>query len=601
MTYNWTIYPRKEIPQELLDLSQGDTLVARLLINRGVTSHKTAKYFLAIDQVIETDAYEIPDLDKAINRINRALEQKEKITIFGDYDVDGTSSTALLIRAFRMIGYEANYYIPSRHHEGYGLNNEAIKKIKEELGTDLLITCDCGISNYKEVDYANSLGLDVIITDHHSIPTITPNSVANCNPKTLAEDHPLHYLPGVGVAYKLAEKLLETNTSSGDCFANARNDADSLLDLVALGMIADMAALKAENRYLTIKGLEVLSQTNKAGLRALLFSSGVNGSADSEHIGFGLAPRINAAGRLADANRAVELMITEDPIRAQELCEELNSDNQERQNLCKLITEEALALLAQSPDHYENNCIALAQEDWHHGVIGIVASRLLDAFHLPVFVMAKDNDITKGSVRCINLPGLDIFEEMSEIQRQTNLFSKFGGHKMAAGFSCQAADTEALISAIKKHFRNRLANQELTKQIKIDAAIKLKELNSQFLDRISKLAPFGIENPSALFACPEVTLERTRLLGKDGQHLKLFLREEGANKIYEALLWNRAEEFLEEFKIGEKHKICFVFSPKINEFNGETSIQLEIKDWKRSKDVDPSIFERFTQNSLIKK
>lgn len=591
MSCHWVIHERAKIDPQLLELSQGDTLIARLLTNRKIDSVKLAKYFLDLKNIDPSDSYEIPELKNAVIRIQQAITKQEKITIYGDYDVDGTSSTALLIRAFKMIGIVVNYYIPNRHSEGYGLNKAALEAIYQE-GSGLVITCDCGISNYDEVNFANSLGLDLIITDHHSIPENTPLSIANCNPKTLAEDHPLHYLPGVGVAYKLAEKILELNIADK---SEARALAESLLDLVALGMIADMAPLKSENRYLTIKGLNVLTKTRKAGLRELLFASGVNGNANSEHIGFGLAPRINAAGRLADAKRAVELMITEDPDQAQQLCRELERDNQERQVLCKEITEEALAILANELNPFENNCIVLASENWHHGVIGIVASRLLEIFHLPVFLMATEGNISKGSVRCINLMGLDIYDEMKEIQNHTSLFLKFGGHKMAAGFSCKAEDTDALILAIKEHFKNKLSKENLLKTVKIDAAIKLKELNIDFIARINKLAPFGIDNPQAVFVCPSVRVERIKTLGKDQKHIKLFVKDFEVNKFHEVILWNKAEQFLEEYALNDRPELCLVFSPKINEFNGEQTIVLELKDWKKPEEVDQDFFTRFNQ------
>ncbi len=590
MTYNWTIYPKNSLPEEVLALSQGDSLLARLLMNRNVHSKDLAQYFLDLENVIPSDAYEIPELDKAIARINKAITAKEKITIYGDYDVDGTSSTALLIRAFAMIGIAVDYYIPSRHTEGYGLNIDAIQKIYQEKKSTLLITCDCGISNYAEVEFANSIGLDVIITDHHSIPKLTPPSIANCNPKTLDPLHPLHYLPGVGVAYKLAEKLLELHIPDP---LVAKAHAESLLDLVALGMIADMASLRAENRYLTIRGLSVLSKTTKVGLRELLFTSGVNGKADSEHIGFGLAPRINAAGRLADAAKAVELMITEDQDYAQELCSDLDSGNRERQVLCQKIIAHALEKLQNDSGFQNHNCIVVSDRDWHHGVIGIVASKLLDTFHLPVFIMSIENDSARGSVRSINLSDLDIFEEMQAIQNKAGLFTKFGGHKMAAGFSCKSSDVEALTTAIKDHFKTKLAEANLIKKVKIDTALKLTEVNSRLLDRIAKLAPYGIDNPQPLFLVGPVIVDRIKILGKDQKHLKLFIKDIDGKRSYEAVLWNRAEEFLAKYPLLTKPELCIVFSAKLNEFNGEVSIQLDIKDWKDTDQVDDSFFARF--------
>jgi single-stranded-DNA-specific exonuclease len=588
----WKLASQEPINPELLKLSQNDSLVARLLVNRNIKTTDLARYFLELENISETCAFEIPDMQKAIDRINLAILRQEKIVIYGDYDVDGTSSTALLYRAFSMLGKQVDYYIPSRHHEGYGLNKNAILKLKEKFSANLLITCDCGISNFQEIEYANFIGLDVIVTDHHSIPEIKPPSVANCNPKVLPETHPLHYLPGVGVAYKLAQLLLEHNLNDKNL---AKALSYSLLDLVALGMIADLAPLRAENRYLVVEGLKVLAKTEKTGLKKLLNISGVETNPNAEHIGFGLAPRINAAGRLADANRAVQLMITEDETQAAALADELNSDNQERQVLCAEIFESALQMI--ESEHLKDNVLALASPDWNHGVIGIVASRLLDRFYLPVFIMAIEGDIAKGSVRCIDVPGLDIYEEMKNIQLKHNIFLKYGGHKMAAGFSVSSSRVLEFQKIIREHFFQLLSKKDISKILKIDSAIRLQELSSNFLNRIAKLAPYGVDNPSALFVAGPLKIKSTRSLGKEQKHLKIFLQEPNNPKIYEALIWNRAQEFLDDFGRGDIDDLSIAFTPKEKFYLDELSIELEIKDWKHYQDVDPVLFSRFRDSS----
>lgn len=580
----WSIHSKTKIDPELLELANGDSLIARILINRGVDSVEAARYYLDTDNIQESSPLEIPEMDKAYSRIKQAIELKEKILIYGDYDVDGTSSVALLYRAFGMIGIQVDYYIPDRHSEGYGINKKAIQKIKEELKIDLMISCDCGISNYDEVEYGQSIGLDIIITDHHSIPANPPPGIANCNPKTLPEEHPLHWLPGVGVAYKLAELILQD-------LDNAYSQ--SLLDLVALGMIADLAPLRAENRYLTVLGLRVLSKSKKPGLQELLKIT--NRGSDAESIGFGLAPRINAAGRLADATRAVRLMITENREEAKLLCEDLDDENRNRQVLCDEIQEDALSIIDQDRAMLDDNVIVLAQENWHHGVIGIVASRMLDKFHLPVFIMAIDGDKARGSVRCIDVPGLDIYEEMKAIQKKHGLFLGYGGHRMAAGFSIAAKDVNALCQAIREHFKERLNGQNLDKRIKIDTALRLNELNSKLISRLESLAPYGLGHRQALFISGPLNIEATRILGKDGKHLKLFLSEENSRKKYEAVLWNRAQEFKETHTQSD---ITIVYSPRINEFMGDKIMQLDIKDWKDPREVGAEFFERFQTQAL---
>lgn len=605
MVFNWSIYQTEKLGEDLLQIAEADTLVARLLSNRSIKDFKQAQYFLDLKNVKPSDSLEIPEMDKAFLRVQRAIDSKENIVIYGDYDVDGTTSVALLVRAFKMIGIIVDYYIPSRHTEGYGLNKKAIKNFKD-ANADLLITCDCGISNYEEVAYANDLSLDVIVTDHHSIPENPPPSFANCNPKTLDEAHPLHWLPGVGVAYKLAELILDHYIKDPIV---SRAYSDSLLDLVALGMVADLAPLRAENRYLTKEGLKVLANTEKPGLIELMEVCGIRMDPDAEHIGFGIAPRINAAGRLAEAKLAVELMITEDRTEARRLSEELDSGNKERQLLCEETFEEAMAIISETIDK-DDLCIPIAKEGWHHGVIGIVASRIVERFNLPVFIMAIEEGIAKGSVRSITLPdeynggaGIDIFKEMQKIQEKTNLFLKFGGHKAAAGFSVKPETVKSLISEIKKHFNEELKGLDLRKTVLIDTALKLREVNSQLLERIEKLAPYGMENPQPKFVSGSLIVKSMRTLGKDAKHLKLYLCEklEGENlktiasRPVEAVIWNRAEEFLKQYSSINQPEITIVYTPKINDFRGEKSIQLDIKDWDDPKNVDPSFFARFNK------
>ncbi len=591
MPYQWQIHENKPISKDLLDLSKGDSLKARLLINRGISNPDLAKYFFEIDNLKLSSALEIPEMDKAFARVKQAIEEKQKIVIFGDYDVDGTSSVALLYRAFGFLGVEIQFYIPNRFHEGYGLNKEAITKIKNKLSADLLITCDCGISNFTEVEFANELGLDVIITDHHSIPKNPPNSIANCNPKTLDKNHPLHYLPGVGVAYELAVLILEEFLDADQAEA-CKYD---LLDLVALGMVADLAPLKSENRLLTLRGLKVLSKTSKIGLRELLKISGVDIDPDAEHIGFGLAPRINSAGRMDDAELAVKLMITDNREEAFEYARELDINNRERQVLCEQIFDSAMEKLQADPSILENNVIVLSDENWHHGVIGIVASRLLERFNLPVFMIAVEGDMAKSSVRSIELDNdLDIFEEMQVIQDATGLFEKFGGHKMAAGFSVKISNLEALKEVINSHFKVKLADSDLSKRLKIDAALKLSEVSEALINRINQLAPFGISNPGPKFVVGPLEVSRMKKLGKDAKHLKLFVKEPQGKRICEAVLWNRAEEFLDDYIEGDE--LVFAFVPRLNEFMGMKSIQLDIKDWHRPSNIDMDrFFARFRE------
>ncbi len=615
LKYKWLIKEQKEITKEFLDIAYGSEIIAKLLLNRNITSPEAAKAYLNPDFYKESKPEEIPELIKAKDRIIKALNKKENITIFGDYDVDGVTSTACLLTTLRQFTENIDFYIPSRLTEGYGLNIEAVKTMSKKNKTKLLITCDCGITNHKEVELANELGMDVIVTDHHSLPEILPPAHAVLNPKLLPPDHKLHWLPGVGVAYKLAESILEQKFALRHCeeqsdeaisktlgrlprrhFVPPRNDVtkEDLLDLVALGMIADLAPLLDENRYLVQVGLKKLAKTKKIGLQELLKMCGClkeesANKPNAEHIGFGIAPRINAVGRLTDAARAVKLLTTNDLFEAVQIACELESQNKERQLICEETLKEAMLLISEQVDIKNDKCIVLAKENWHHGVIGIVASRVVEKFHLPTILIAIDNEqnTARGSGRSIEK--LNIVEAL--INSSTHL-EKYGGHKAACGLSIKPEKISNFIFDFKNFVDKKLANETLEAIIKIDSGLSLSELNLDLLEKIYKLSPFGLGNPLPVFVSDEVEISGMRSIGKTGQHLKLQLRDQRSEirdqkkefssltshlspLIFEALIWNHDSKI--PFNLGEKIKI--VYTPKLNHFNGETFIQLEIKDW----------------------
>jgi single-stranded-DNA-specific exonuclease len=589
-TRHWQIKNNNHIEAEFLAATKNDSLLSRILYNRGVLDHKMVAYYLNINSVKPSPPLEIPDMLLALRRIINALRNDEQIMIYGDYDVDGTSSVALLYRAFALLGKEVSYYVPDRHSEGYGLNSKAVEKFAHN-GIKLLITCDCGISNFQEVELARQLNLDVIITDHHSIPAVPPNSIANCNPKTLPEDHPLHYLPGVGVAYKLAEALFNHEIKD---LKQAKAYADSLLDLVALGIIADLAPLRSENRYLAIKGLKFLEKTTKPGLKKLLQISNVN-QANSEAVGFGIAPRINAAGRLSDALKAVRLMITESLVEAEELAHELDRENKNRQDLCAKIYDQALEQIAANYDLNEAKVLVLGHQDWHHGVIGIVASRVLEKFHLPVYIMAIGNEIAKGSVRGIDIKDLDIFEDMNNIQSQSEIFLKYGGHKLAAGFSIKAENFKIFKDLLVTYYHKKFIDNQLEKIIKVDSSLFAFEISAELIYRLDKLSPYGIAHPQPNFAAGPFKVINKRFLGAERKHIKLTLRDElnTSTQDFEAIIWSRADEFSAE----NLSSICIVFNPQFNHFRNETRIQLIVKDWQCSKkSYESQVFDRVREN-----
>jgi len=647
MKYKWLIKEQREITKEFLDIAYGSEIIAKLLLNRNITSPEAAKAYLNPDFYKESRPEEIPNLVKAKDRILEAINKNEKITIFGDYDVDGVTSTACLLTTLEQFTDKIDFYIPSRLTEGYGLNSEAVKTMAKKHKTKLLITCDCGITNHKEVELANELGLDVIVTDHHSLPEILPPAHAVLNPKLLPADHKLHWLPGVGVAYKLAEAILEEQTlhviarsceaatkqspkrdtvgeiaSSGS--SPPRNDViskEDLLDLVALGMIADLAPLVDENRYLVQIGLKKLAKTKKVGLQELLKMCGLNPQSsilNPDHVGFGIAPRINAVGRLTDAARAVKLLTTDNLLEAVQIACELEAQNKERQLICEETLKEALVLVAEQVDRKKDKCIVLAKENWHHGVIGIVASRVVEKFHLPTILIAIDNEqnIARGSGRSVEQ--LNIVEAL--ISNSTHL-EKFGGHKAACGLSIKPEKINSFIFDFKNFVSEKLANETLEAIIKIDSELSLNDLNLDLIEKIYRLSPFGLGNPLPVFRSNEVEIIGVRSIGKNGQHLKLQLRgksssrhcEEGLSpdeaisqtfsrsgdcfgtkasrndaRTFEALIWSPDNNI--KFNTGDK--INIVYTPKLNHFNGETSIQLEIKDWQIAKGREQRIKDK---------
>ena len=348
----------------------------------------------------------------------------------------------------------------------------------------------------------------------------------------------------------------------------------------------------------------MLSRTSKPGLQKLLNISGSADTPNTEHIGFGVAPRINAAGRLSDALNAVKLMSTDDYAEAEELSELLDSENQERQGLCERIFEEALLQIEENLNLSQEKVIVIGSEDWHHGVIGIVASRLVEKFHLPVFIMAIEENICKGSVRGIDIGDLDIFLEMQAMQEEHNIFHKYGGHMMAAGFSIVKENYAKFKQLCSQHFQEKLQGRDLSKIIKIDSDLFLKENSEALISRLENLAPYGLGHPQATFATGPLRIKGTRILGKDKKHLKLFLEDAKSetgqspaflknikNKTVEAVIWNRAQDFFEDFHKLE-NDLYIAYTPKINDFRDEKFIQLDIKDWKSGEEINPEIFTR---------
>lgn len=555
----WKILPEVEPEQSLVEAAGGSVLLARLLMQRGLGTAEEASVFLSPRSYQPTSPMVFGDMAKAIMRIARAIAEGEQITVYGDYDVDGVTGTAVLITVLRELGARVDFYIPHRTSEGYGLNLKAVSILASKHRTKLIITCDCGIANFAEINFARSLGVDTIIVDHHSMPDMLPPAAAILHPKLLADDHPLYHLPGVGMAYKLCEALLSDR--------GLADRADDLLDFVTLGMIADMVPLVRENRYLVQVGLPRLVASRRPGIQALIGQCGNNGGTDI--VGFGLAPRINAAGRLSDANQAVELMTTDDSAVAERLARQLELENARRQELCERIMYEAEQMVSASRNPKEDGAIVIAREGWHHGVVGIVASRLVEKFHCPVFIAEIDGELVKGSARGVE--GIDLYQVL---RANEHLLARWGGHKMAAGFSLERGRWDEFRQAIEHTCRGMLGPGSANPQLTVESVLPAKAVTAGLASEILRLAPFGMANKKPVFMIEAVRCLSSRPLGKEGKHARIMV-ESVDGLAFECVYWRSQGRIPADGQV-----IDLAFTPELNAYNGRERLQLVLADWR---------------------
>ncbi len=546
----------------LLDLVENSAILAKLLVRRGFSNILDARAFLSPDNYTPTSPMELPDVDKAIVRIVQAIAEKQHITVYGDYDVDGVTGTSVLLTVLRKLGASVDFYIPNRATEGYGLNLKAVSVLASKHRTKLLITCDCGVSNFAEVNFAKSLGVDTLILDHHTMPEMLPPAVGIIHPKRLHSEHPLFDLPGVGVAYKVCEALLLDQ--------NRPEEIEPMLDFVTLGMIADLVPLVRENRYLVQIGLPKLINTPRAGLQALLKQ--VRKSDDTDIVGFGLAPRINAVGRLSEAKAAVELMTTDDESVAETLAKQLQTENVKRQELCEKIFREADVMVQTKINLDTDRAIAIWAEGWHHGVVGIVASRLVEKYNRPVFIgeLELGEGVIRGSARGVD--GMDLYEAL---KLNESLLNRWGGHKMAAGFSLDASKGDLFRSALVKTCNKLLISSAKNPTLHVDVSISADEVTTELARLLTKLAPFGMGNKKPLLHVKNVRCLETRELGKEGKHHRITLQSKTSDATFEAVFWNSRNRLP-----AVDQDLHMVFTPEINAFNGRERLQLVLSDWR---------------------
>ncbi len=540
-------------------------LVEQTLLRRGISSPEEIDAFLHPDAI---PSMPFPNIESATERVNLAIRKKETICVWGDFDVDGQTSTALLVQALRAIGADVIYYIPIRGKESHGVHVDSLMPIIDQ-GAKLIVTCDTGITAHEAVEYANSRGVDVIITDHHDLGGTLPNAVAIINPKRLPKDHLLSNLAGVGVAYKLAEALLNDKTRST---VNGLRSED-LLDLVALGLIADVALLKGETRSLAQKGIQKIRGTNRLGLKVIAELSGTNLETLSEEtIGFTFAPRLNALGRLGDANPAVELLLTQDSARARVLAAQIEGLNAQRRLLTSNVYQAAEAQLRENPDLLNDPVIVLSNRGWPGGVVGIVANKLVDRYHKPAILLNESEDgIMRGSARSIE--GLHITEA---IAAQKNILHSFGGHPMAAGMSFDADKLTEFRRGLGKAIEKQLGEvvrEEPTLQI--DAWLGLGEINLSLAESLEMLAPFGAGNPSLILASHNVTLKASSTIGKTKEHLRLNVEDETGNT-QSILWWGGAGGELPE----PESKFDIAYSLRASSYRGQKQVALQFEEFR---------------------
>jgi single-stranded-DNA-specific exonuclease len=502
----------QEIVKTLVNELNITPLVASLLVNRGLDTVDSARYFLFGKEQFH-DPFLLNGMDVAVDRIREAIEKNEPILIFGDYDADGVSSTSTLMITLRDLGANVGFYIPNRFTEGYGPNEDAFRHAAES-GIKLIITVDTGIAALHEAAIAKELGMDLIITDHHEPGPVLPEALAIIHPKLPESKYPFRDLAGVGVAFKLAHALY------GEL-------PEHLFEIAVIGTIADLVSLKGENRLIVKKGLEKLKITTNIGLRAIFKLAGVDlMSISEETIGFSLAPRINAVGRLEDADLAVQLILTEDHEEAQILAEEMESLNKERQAIVNSITAEAIEEVETNYPIETNKVLVIGKEGWNAGVIGIVASRLVEKYYRPTIVLSFDQakGLAKGSARSI--AGFDLFKNLSTCR---DILPHFGGHPMAAGMTLKLEDVSELRTRLNDLAGEEISDEDFIPVTMLDGEFRLEDIDLTALDEMNLLAPFGMDNPKPKVLINNVDIANMKKIGSDQNHLKVLLKENGAN------------------------------------------------------------------------
>lgn len=581
MNYNWIFLPSELAGSEALARELNiSPVTAQILLNRGIKDAQAAQTFFESSLENLHNPFLLKDMEKAVDKIisimeevislDRSEAEKSRITIYGDYDVDGTTGTALLKIFFKELGITADHYIPERQSEGYGFNLNAIKKIADS-GARLIISVDCGISAYDEILEAKNLGVDVIITDHHQVPEKVPPAYAILNPSQKDCSFPFKGLSGVGVVFKLITAIrnkLRENPHFKDKLPNLKRH----LDLAALGTIADMAPITGENRIITYHGLQEMTCSQKLGLAALKKVCGCHfKDIDTADVGFLLGPRLNAAGRLETADSVVKLLTSEDEEDAEIIAKNLDKTNKERQGIQLGIFKEAVEIIESDPYLKSSHTIVMASENWHPGVIGIVASKLINKYYKPTILIALDSDMGKASGRSIE--GFNLYKSLCKCG---HLLEKFGGHEMAVGFSIKRERVEEFKKSFEEETKASIKDLKIFHSpLKIDATVSIDEISKDLNNELERLAPFGLGNARPVLVARNVSLPAPpSVVGKNKDHAKM--RIKGDKKVVEAIGFNLAEVVSEFDYKTDRFDVAFALS--INRWNDKEILQLKLKD-----------------------
>ena len=569
MTHNkrWEI--AKPITQQALEaLAVVPPILRQVLFNRGIGTEEEARAFVAAKTLADTNPFQMIGMQAAVDRIRFALDHNEPIAVYGDYDVDGVTATALLVEALQKFGGNVRGYIPNRFEEGYGLNKDALDSLKAD-GVKLVITVDCGIRSPDEALHARTIGLDLIISDHHHPDGENlPPAFAVINPKQHGDTYPDKDLAGVGIAYKIVEAL--TMDNGRQTINDGQWSIVELLDLVALGTVADLAPLVGENRTLVRNGLKQLRETKRQGLYSLAGIAQIKiDKITAGNIGFMLGPRLNASGRLESALASFELLTTTDFMRAGQLAQQLDVQNRQRQTITKTMQQQAEEIAMQ--DDPNAFLLFAAHESFNSGVVGLAASRLTEKYYRPSVVAAKGQEETRGS--CRSIPEFHITDALDQCK---DLLVRHGGHAAAAGFTVKNENLTELVARLKSIAKEKLDGKDLRQTLSADMEVPLADMNFSILKHIAFLEPTGYGNPDAIFVSRNVKVKAFRAVGSEGRHLKLTL-EDGPALKYDAI----------GFRMGEMAKslpprLDVMYTLEANEYNGRVSLQLNLKDLKAS-------------------